>query len=419
MSKVKNVRKYSFLDPHKIAEDLVDEGAHIVYCREALYPVLEVQARIREKSRDQLGDIEKTILALLEACPASPDSIALLMGMGPKLFPLLVELEGRGLIERDDQGVFKLSELGRMSIQFGVEVLEVDRALLLCGVTGRLLPRELYSVQRVNTGELRQKARSLDMVSEENKVPLSALDFSKIKDRRAVNLSDETVDILGVLECKPVFLWGVLAYYRTKAKKEVGEVIFPGESIDWLPKEKILEFISEPLGFSVKKNEKQVLEEIEGILKDNGVEIAGPMRLDQYQNPVVAVKSVSAETMSKYFRSKPFVMYFGTDKFAAVPVGQFPFGGDKVFPGEDLLWGRTITFKVTSDELKIKVDMLRCMDRSVNQYFDQPAAERTVKAFDLVRENLSTNGFDHNTAVELGRKFGPKNLQKILKVEDE
>lgn len=427
MSNSKNVRKYKYLDTHKIAESLVNEGARLIYCREALYPIIEAQVRIREKSRDQLGDIEKAILAILDTCPASPDSICQLMGVvGGKLFPIILELEGRGLIEQKQKGVFEVSKLGQLSIKYGVEVVEVDRALLLCGITGKLLPRNLYLVQRIAPSELKQKVRNLDLVPEKDNIELSALDLAKIHDRRAVNLTDEAMEIIGMLDYKPVFLWGVLVFYQDQFLQERGEVIFPGETINWLPIEKIRAFIDEPLGYSVKKSEQEVLEEIESILRSKGVELSQGINFDQYRNPVVDVISVNEDVLNIDFKGKPFLLYFGSDRHKPVPIGQFPFGGEKGFQRKkndyiegDLLWGRTIIFKAVGPALKEQIDLLRCMDHCLSEYYRKPPAERIKKPFNFILENLEKCGFDLNIAMEFGKKYGPKNLKKILSTEDD
>lgn len=428
MSSSKNARIYKFLDTHNITETLVSEGAKLIYCHEALYPIIEVQVRLREKSRDQLGDIEKTILAILQTCPASPESVSRLMGVGGgKLYPTIIELEGRGLIEQDRKGIFKLSELGQLSIQYGVEIVDVDRALLLCGITGRLLPRNLYSVQRVTPAELKKRARYLDLVPEENSIKLSALDLSKIHDRRAVNLTDETMNIIGILEYKPAFLWGILVFYRNKSQQETGEVIFPGETIDWLPKEKLREFILEPLGFSARKTPQELLSELEDILTSKGVELSQKISLDQYQNPVVSIKSLNHKILGLYFKNKPFLLYVGSDRNLPVPIGQFPFGGEEGFQRkknneyleDDLLCGRAITFMAASPELKEQVDALRSMDHALEEYYKLPPSKRAKKPVEFIIECLAENGLELNSALDLGKKFGPQNLQRVLNVEDD
>lgn len=424
MSKVQPTRKYKYFDSHKITETLVSEGAHIIYCREALYPVIEVQVRIREKSREQLGDIEKTILAILQTCPVSAESISRLMGItGGKLFPTLFELEGRGLIETESTGLFKLSELGKTSAQLGVEVLDVERSLLLCGITGRLLPRDLYSVQRVSPAELKGRARYRDLIPEANKIKLAGLDLANIPDRRAVNLTDETMEILGILDYKPLFLWGILAFYRDLRQQERGEVIFPGTTIDWLPQEKLSEFLLEPLGFSNRQTPDQALKEIQAILTRAGAELAGDVTLDQYQNPVVPLKGLSSRHLGLDFNGRPFLLYVGSDRHQPIPLGQFPFGGQNGFQQEekrtDLLCGRAITFKAASPELKIQVDALRVMHQTLADYHRTQPSERVKKPLELITENLSAFGLDVTSALKIGRNYGPKNLQKVLAVAND
>lgn len=418
MSRENKERRYKYFDSHNITKALVDEGAHIIYCREALYPVVEVQVRIREKSREQLGDIEKTILAILQTCPASAESVSRLMGItGGKLCPTMFELEGRGLVQVDANGLLNLSELGSLSVQYGVEVLDVDRSLLLCGMTGRLLPREFYSVQRVTPGELKDRSRFRDLLPEAEKIELSGLDLTQISDRRAVNLPDEAMTILGILDYQPLFLWGILVFYRDRIQQEIGEVIFPGKTIDWLPMGALRDFLSEPLGFSSRQTPEQVKAEIQTILVKTGVELAEPIWLDSYQNPVVSVMSLPSRFLDLDFNGRPFLLFFGSDHHRPVPVGQFPFGGEKGFQQEkkvDLLCGRAISFRAASSELKMKVDSLRVMDQALDDYYRTSRHERTKSPVELIVDNLASHGLDIEGALALGRTHGPKNLRNIL-----
>ncbi|WP_429885643.1 hypothetical protein [Geoalkalibacter halelectricus] len=427
MSSERGGRKFKFFDAHKITETLVKEGAQLIYCREALYPVIEAEVRVREKSRDQLGDIEKTILALLEACPASPESISSLMGVREgSLYPILVELEGRGLVERGQGGAYGLSELGKLSAQYGVEVVDVDRALLLCGITGRLLPRNLYSVQRFSPSELKQRARSLDLVPEESQIELSALDMNKIQDRRAVNLADETMAIVGIIQYKPAFLLGILVFYKNYMNYEAGEIVFPGETIDWLPMEKIWEFFSEPLGFSAKMTAPEVLKKIEEILISNGVELAREVSLDKYGNPLVELKSLSHKALNFQYRGRPFLLYIGTDRYKSVPLGQFPFGKERGFNirkcgdfENDLLYGRAITFIATGSDLKEQADSLRCIEHAIQEYYSIMPTERSNSSIDFIIEKVEKIGLNSEVAFNIGKKYGTKNLKKILNTDSD
>ena len=59
-----------------VATTIQTDGKEIIYLREALYPTVEAQIILQEKSRKQLGDVERTILQLTQQSIVNPDSIA-------------------------------------------------------------------------------------------------------------------------------------------------------------------------------------------------------------------------------------------------------------------------------------------------------------------------------------------------------
>ena len=59
------------------------------------------------------------------------------------------------------------------------------------------------------------------------------------------------------------------------------------------------------------------------------------------------------------------------------------------------------------------------MEHSVKHYYSKPPSERTVKLLDLITENLAKNGLELSPAMAFGKKYGTRQLQKILSVEDD
>lgn len=127
----------------------VAAGARPLLIGRVLYPVIEVQVVLRERSRGDMSEIELAFLAVISAGIDRTDDLHALLAVRERFAgQLLDRLEGLGLIDAAGTEL-RTTELGDLSLREGALVKDVERALLVCGLTGHLLPREVHDLPRL------------------------------------------------------------------------------------------------------------------------------------------------------------------------------------------------------------------------------------------------------------------------------
>jgi hypothetical protein len=294
------------VDVAKITETLKAQGRQVVYMNTALYPVLLMQVRLREKCRDgSIGDLEVAVLRLSAVGVATAEQFAFSLGVSSqRIQPVLSEMAARGLLaeQRDSQGGFRISKLGELSLQHGCEVVETDRAVLLCGITGRLLPKGFYSLTAVSIQDIRGARYVPDMIQEASSIPLAGLNLTSIPNRRAVNLPDETLDIRGVLpgSVEPRFIPCHLVVHQAGGSVAT-ELHVSGGVVDWLDVQSTLGML-EPLGYP-----DQSVDGALGLIKENlvslGAEVA-QLNVDRFGNPIVEIGGLAEGVIAQGFSGR-------------------------------------------------------------------------------------------------------------------
>lgn len=402
----KPVPKNQVLSPagrmHEITQELVAKGHTITYVRKALYPVLEAKTLLRERSRDQIGDVEKFTLRLLAEEVSFEDDVARLLGFKvTKIGPILKELEGRGLIEGGPVRHYTLTELGRLSHEQGAAVFEVERSLLLCGLSGRLLPRELYNIPRMATSQLPRAVFGREFLEGAPEIALSELSLSRIKDKRKVNLPDEAVEILGVVGTSPSFMEGILVIYFDTEGNQRAELHFGRASVDWLQPKQVLPIV-EPLGYSVGKSAEQVKEMIAAELLELGAVVSGAITVDHLQNVRAGIRAINGNFAGYRYENNSLALYLGTSKHKPVPIGCFPFPQKKnatassVSPKKvDILYGRTLSLIAEGADLAKTIDVMRVCHDIVREFARLSVVEKKkTRQRDFLLARLSEKGIE-------------------------
>lgn len=361
------------------------QGASLIYQQTALYPVLETIVRIREKSRDQLGDFEAHILKFAILGVSDQSEISFVTGFPEeKLLPILHELAGRGLLTQDRaiNTRFSISELGRLTIQHGAEVLETDRAILLCGLTGRLLPRALYAVPALDPSQLRGARFIPDIIRENSDITLSYLNLDQITNKRSVNIPDEAIEICGVIadSATPKFLECEILLFNVSGNTNV-ELYFSEGKVDWLNVNDVLGLL-EPLGYP-NSTPSQVVGALGEELRKLGLVLENAGTLDSNGNPVFRLTGAEDKFFSQKVAGRLYAVHVGTDKHRARPVAGFP----------RILRGRTVTLiSAPGSPFEKDVERIRFIDGVIGELRlkKQATPELIVEA--LV-ERAPENGF--------------------------
>jgi len=198
----------------------------ILYSQKAYFPVLELETVVREKSRDQLGDIEQALLGFIDDGLHQTEDIGRMLGFPTptKVTPMLEELRGQGLIKKESDQYYTITELGKKSLQIGVAILEVPRAFLICGVSGRLMKKETYRADRLGTDQFKYITRQSVIIDSAMDVPLKYLDITALKEKKAYNIPDEVMEIIESLkkEWKTI----VMVTHTPEVAKSADRIIF-------------------------------------------------------------------------------------------------------------------------------------------------------------------------------------------------
>lgn len=360
------------VDIARITENLKAQGRQIVYLNGALYPVLQMQVRLREKCRDDMGDLDLALLRLCSAGIATAEQFGFSLGVSSqRILPVVTEMAARGLVQerRREPGNFEISELGLLSLQHGAEVVQTDRAVLVCGITGRLLPKAFYSLTTVSMQDVRSARYIPDMIQEAAEIPLSGLSLDRIENRRAVNLPDETISIEGVVagSIEPRFIPCHIVVHQD-AGSAATELHVMGGVVDWLDVKSVLGMM-EPLGYPDFSTE-QALGLVTECLTNLGATVVHKS-LDRCGNPFLELSGKGEGVLGQNYSGKSQAFSVGAGEFQPLPVGQCNHKmamGDKV-KNVDLLKGRTMTLKAQNgSELGRMVGCLRSLDKFAKEY---------------------------------------------------
>ncbi len=360
---MKKPRK-NFLSTHDVAREFMRQGEQILYMRQGLYPVLELHVTVLERSREQLGDLEKTVLSLVQAGLCGVASLASAIGIAEgRLVGFLREIVGRGLLA-ELSGSLALTALGQMSIENGAEVVRVRRSILLCALSGRLLPRSFYSEERIGVEQLSQKVWRNVLLSPENRTSLNALNLAAIEDRHAVNIPDTALSIQSLDEVRPWFLGMIMVLVGEPGAQPRGFAVNGREQLA-INEVSLLTSWLEPLGYSAKLSSSQMLAKIEQELAETGCKAR--CELDQLGNPRALLLKVLPDFEKIQLAGVPLMRHVGSSMRAPVPVARFPFAGK-----EDWLYGRTLSFINEDEALVSALERYHVVSGALESFFNQP-----------------------------------------------
>lgn len=412
-----------YIDTHKIVDELAKDGRKVLYMNNALFPVLKVKVILREQNRDQMGDIEKAVLSLCLIGLKNIEELSFAMGMAAqRLAPLLMDISARGLInevvEKDSTQVYyKMTELGRISLQCGKEVLDIEKVLLLCGVTGRLLPRNAYSLTLLDVNTIKSK---VDLILESFELPLDALNMSKIKNKREVNLPDEALSVQGVIKdsSEPMFLEGLIIMHQKNNESVKVEIFFPGMSIDWLDEQKIIGML-EPLGYP-ELSPDLTLEKICCRLQELGAIVQGSGEINSFGNPCVEIIDADDRLLQTKYGAKSLGFYIGNNTYPPLPIGKLYYTKsiNEKEVNVDLLKGRALTLKAKEGgALSKKISLLRLHHSLINQFYSAVYKGELPYATPLsvyLRKEFENRNVDVNKVLEVATICGDNRLLKSL-----
>lgn len=369
-------------DQQWVIQNLEKKRLRLFYYRNCLLPCLDLQLSMKERSRDELGDADLVLLNLIAEGVTSEKSLSLLTGLAPRhINTLLLDMSGRGLVDCEGQKV-ELGLLGKETVETGVPLRLVKRALRYCAVSSRLLPREAYGVEMEEVDELDMRnANWSDIIPEQQTVPLRGLDLAAYENKHAFNLTDETIAIEALNGYQPCYIRARLCLVG-RNRIESAYVQF-GRSLTPYSIETVKP-LTERFDLNRTYRKVPVKELIETELAEAGVELDGGLELDELGLPRVTITSAPDEWLAKNIDAgTPAVLLCGTRAIYARPISAF---ANK--PG--LFNGYTLSLHVKNEKLESAINTLRDLMVMADDFFAMPPRERPTRYMaDYLRDNCS------------------------------
>lgn len=363
-----------------------------IYSQKTYFPVLEVETIVQEKSRDQLGDIEQTLLGFINDGLNDPEDITKMVGFASKtkVIPLIEELRGQGLIQRSSEGMYTITPLGKISLDIGVAMLEVPRAFLLCGISSQLLKKEIYMSERIGIEEFGYISRQSIILDNTPNISLKNLDITQLVNKQEFNIPDEAVEIISCEYTTPKFIQSSLVINKNN-RQNVINLTMNNIEVNWLKKEEITPFI-EPLGWDIKMSEKEVLKEVEKKLLDLGF-IDAKISLEPFGGIKVNFNEVKEDTLKNIFEMEPLLAYIGTKSILPIALNRFPFIFKTDERKMDLIGGHALSLITQNIKLSRDAEIYRFryeQEELFYQYKRERKLDRNVslKAFIKEQSNL-------------------------------
>ena len=379
-------------------------GFRVFYSRPCLLPCLELEVLLKERSREEASEVDLMLLRCLGLGIRSTASLRRLMGIDVR--KLLLDAIGRGLVDGSD-GTLRLSETGAETLQLGVPVRKVRRALRLCAISGRLLPRSAYELpfDRILEDKV-DTSHGIASFAEPEKVSLAALSSGWQDRKHYLNLPDETVAIEQVISHRPAMLHARLALVG-KHSADRGWIAF-GRSIEEYTVDQVLP-LRGPFDPQrrIKDNGQERTVEVTLIedLRSKGVEVEGGIQLDAFGLPVISIRRASDAWLNSELMP-------GLRAALACETRCLPGRAVTDLPRlSKCLDGHALTFRVLDDELCDWLDRYKAAVAAVDAHWVRPAQDRERS---LEREVLAQH-FDKQewllvqTAL---RRFGARKQQE-------
>lgn len=346
----------------------IQPGETLFYVRDNLLPILNVKILVKERSREELSDIDLMIFKLIEQGISSVKSVVILTGLAEKLvMKHLSEMSGRSFIAFEGER-FKLTELGEETLEHGVPIRTVQRAFRYCAVSEQLLPREAYKLpytelDKIRSNDFTRNVKSSHILEESQLVSLRGMDLSKVGSKRSLGITDEAIafgDVVGYssgyLQTK-IFLIG-------RSAPERAIVAFGKTCLEYK--------LQEILGSINALGDGDIVAKLNDLFQREKLSFGeGEVMIDQFGLPIVNITKANPEWLSKNLESgQKAILMCGTNNLDAKPVGIKGWGKSSN------LSGLTIRYKLCEDSLQDDAFKLRRYVEMCDAFMATPRNER-------------------------------------------
>lgn len=391
----------------------------IVYKKSSFYPCVQIEVITVEKSREDMGILEMTILKLIKLGISDIVQIVNLTGFNKpdKLHALIDEMIGYGMIELKNSKLY-ISEIGKESIACGHQMIATRTSLLLCGITGKLLPKAMYGAKRVEVDELSSCIGFKYLIDEKPTISLESLNLRGI-DKRKYNIKDEVDYISEYLDYTQVFLEADITIYQTTSKSYLPEISINKDKVDWaIDSKQLLSEISmdttklSDLAFNFKTYFSEFgFNEI--LVKEK-----------EFNCVEIECSSILAKTLKIDFNGHPLLAYIGSfsnpsNKFEymPIPINRLPIPQKKETRDKKLAFliqGQMIYLTTTSKDILTKALIYRKLYEIRYDFYKIPYDERDKKFNEYFNEKIELLEFDEPLIQDVIDNYLSQRYKKMI-----
>lgn len=396
----------------------------IVYKKSSFYPCVQIEVITVEKSREDMGILEMTILKLIKLGISDIVQNANLTGFNKpdKLHTLIDEMIGYGMIGLKN-GKLYISEIGKESIACGHQMIATRTSLLLCGITGKLLPKAMYGAKRVEVDELSSCIGFKYLIDEKPTISLESLNLRGI-DKRKYNIKDEVDYISEYLDYTQVFLEADITIYQTTSKSYLPEISINKDKVDWaIDSKQLLSEISmdttklSDLAFNFKTYFSEFgFNEI--LVKEK-----------EFNCVEIECSSILAKTLKIDFNGHPLLAYIGSfsnpsNKFEYMPIAinRLPIPQKKETRDKKLAFliqGQMIYLTTTSKDILTKALIYRKLYEIRYDFYKIPYDERDKKFNEYFNEKVELLEFDEPLIQDVIDSYLSQRYKKMIHKGDD
>ena len=411
-------QKRKFID---YFESVFEKNIHnemIVYKKSSFYPCVQIEVITVEKSREDMGILEMTILKLINLGISDLTQIAKLTGFNKadKLNALIEEMIGYGMLECNKNKLM-ISSIGKESISCGHQMIATRASLLLCGITGKLIPKAMYGAKRIEVSDLPSCIGFKYLIDEKPTISLESLNLKDI-DKRKYNIKDEVAYISEYIDYTQVFLEADITIYKTSQNSYQPEITINKDEVDWaIDSKQLLNEIS--IDNTKLSDYSQNFKDYFSEFGFSDIEVINK----EFNCVEIIVSSIPEKTLKLDFNGHPLLAYIGNFsqqsnyEYMPIPINRLPFPQNEHNKDKKLymvIQGQMIYLSTTSNEILQKAILYRKLYEIKYDFYKIPYEERNKKFSEYFYEKIHQLEFDMETIQDLIDNYLSQRFKKMV-----
>lgn len=415
-----------FIPLEQNALELMSRGFRPVLMSHAWYPVIEVEVSLRERSREEMTEVELALLGVLEGgVTVLGDLLAVLAIKERFAKQILSALRDQGLVELVGNQI-RTSDLGRISLREGALIRDVQRAIVVCGLNGDPLSRSVHDLPRLKPHQMASSARPSERIIEPiDGVPHRLLSIN-IEDLRTrggrqalaeLGIPDEAIEIRQILGARGMYIRAGVVVARAENGQAWDASIWLSPKLRLAGNGRIEQLIKDAetavaeasvCGQAIAKamgDKGVVLRDVPKYLPGYGM--SGVVERMAYERPPlqIAWRSVLHRVGTPAQPPRPIWEMAVTENRDGHPRRQ------------DYLDGACMYLTTDNPQVSAHAEALRCAWDACDAHFRKPFKGRPAITDDI-RKALAASGHDIEGTLELARFSGDTGLLKHFESQE-